>query len=498
MLDASLTEQVKAIKAGDYSATELTRAYLERIAAAQSLNCFISVLADSALAQAKRVDQQLGKRAGKPSGKLEALPLAGAAIAHKDIFCQAGTLSTAGSKMLSNFISPYDATVVSKLSAAGAVTLGKTNLDEFAMGSSNEHSHYGPTLNPWDPSRVPGGSSGGSAAAVAARLCSAATGTDTGGSIRQPAAFCGVTGLKPTYSRVSRWGMIAFGSSLDQAGPMARTAEDCALLLGCMAGVDPNDSTSAQRPVDDYMGQLQVPLAGVRVGRCPEFEQSLDASLAAALEQVAKEMESQGASFTEIQLPNTHLATSCYYLIASAECSANLARYDGVRFGHRCEAPQNLEDLYKRSRSQGFGQEVKNRILAGTFALSKGHYEDYYGKAQQVRRLIKQDFEQVFGQVDLLLAPTTPRTAFRLGELAENAGAMYYQDVFTVPASLAGLPALSLPAGFIDGLPIGAQLIGNYFDEARLLAAAHQVQQNTDWHLALPPQTAASQGGKQQ
>ena len=500
MLDLSLGSQAAGLRRGDFSATELASACLARVEAAAGLNCFISVLADEALAKAQAVDKALAgkKPAGKALGgkKGASLPLAGLPIAHKDIFCMAGTRTTAGSKMLDKFVAPYSATAVARLEAAGAIALGKTNMDEFAMGSSNESSHYGAARNPWDPERTPGGSSGGSAAAVAAGLCSAATGTDTGGSIRQPAAFCGITGLKPTYGRVSRWGMIAYGSSLDQAGPMARSAEDCARLLASMAGGDPRDSTCLDVPVDDYLGALQQPLAGLKVGRCPALEAGLAPAMAAPLEAVAKELEHQGARLAEISLPHAQLAIPCYYIIAPAECSANLARYDGVRFGHRCEAPQSMEDLYRRSRSQGFGAEVKRRILVGAFALSHGYYDAYYKKAQQVRRLIKQDFDQALAQVDLILAPVTPQCAFRLGELDGDPGALYQQDAFTIPASLAGLPALALPAGLVDDLPAGVQLIAGPCQEARLLAAAHQVQLNTGWHLQRPPAFGAGTGDK--
>ncbi len=473
LLHKTLSEQKRDLIAGEYSPLELTEAYLAAIEANAHLNSYITVLADTALDAAKSCDVNAGKLAGLP-------------IAHKDIFCQSGTRTSAGSKMLDNFVAPYDATVVERINAAGAIVLGKTNMDEFAMGSSNESSYYGSVKNPWDEARVPGGSSGGSAAAVAAGLCSAATGTDTGGSIRQPAAFCGITGMKPTYGRVSRWGMIAYGSSLDQAGPMARSAEDCALMLEVMAGHDAKDSTSSTTATEDYAGALNTPLEGLRFGRCETFEENLAAPIREKLDLVAAELEAQGAVAVEVSLPHAHLAIPSYYIIAPAECSANLSRFDGVRFGHRCSNPENIEDLYKRSRTEGFGQEVKNRIMVGAFALSAGYYDAYYRKAQQIRRLIKNDFLNTFAAVDLILAPTTPNVAFRLGEKTDDAQAMYQEDIFTIPVNLAGLPALSLPAGLHDGLPVGVQLIGNYFSEARLLSAAHQLQLTTDWHRHTP------------
>ncbi len=479
MLERSLRQQIDDLRKGEYSAVELTTACFQKLHQHKALNCFITLTEDQAMQAARQADVQRARG--------EVKPLQGVPIAHKDIFCTAGVRTTAGSRILDNFIAPYDATVVSNLASAGAVMLGKTNMDEFAMGSSNETSYYGKVLNPWNTEYVPGGSSGGSAAAVATGLCSAATGTDTGGSIRQPAAFCGITGLKPTYGRVSRWGMIAYASSLDQAGPLARSAEDCALLLGYMAGPDPRDSTSAARRVDDYMTPLKEPIGGLKIGLCQEFMASLDTEMASILSEVARELEQQGASIQDLSLPNATLAIPAYYIIAPAECSSNLSRYDGVRFGYRCPDPVNLEDLYKRSRSEGFGTEVKNRIMVGTFALSAGYYDAYYKKAQQVRRLIKNDFETAFNQVDVLLAPTTPGTAFRLGEKAGDPRAMYQQDIFTTASNLAGLPALSMPAGQLTELPIGAQLIGNYFEEATLLRVAHQYQQTTAWHQARPP-----------
>ena len=477
MINRSLSQQLDDLSKGEYSSVELTQTYLDRIENHQSLNAFISVSKD-VLEKARQADQL--RAAG------ERKPLLGIPLAHKDIFCEAGVRTTAGSKMLDNFISPYDSTVVSLLRNAGALSLGKTNMDEFAMGSSNESSYFGAVKNPWQVDRVPGGSSGGSAAAVAARLCAAATGTDTGGSIRQPAAFCGITGIKPTYGRVSRWGMIAYASSLDQAGPLATTAEDCALLLSAMAGMDEKDSTSSAVQVEDYSKALSQDLKGKKIGLCVEYMKGLDPQMSRIIEEAIDALSKLGAEFMDISLPTSPMAIPAYYIIAPAECSANLSRYDGVRFGYRCENPENLEDLYKRTRSESFGQEVKNRIMVGAFALSAGYYDAYYKKAQQVRRLIKNDFLEAFKSVDAILGPTTPGPAFKIGENADDPQAMYLQDIYTISANLAGLPAISLPAGFINDLPAGIQLIGHYFDEATLLNIGHQFQTHTDWHKQAP------------
>ncbi|WP_448507636.1 Asp-tRNA(Asn)/Glu-tRNA(Gln) amidotransferase subunit GatA [Immundisolibacter sp.] len=481
MLDQTLTEQAAALRRGDYSATELTAAYLARIDARDNaLNAFVTVTAEAAIQAAAAADAALASGC--------AGPLAGIPIAHKDIFCTDGVRTSCASRMLDNFIAPYDATVVERLAAAGAVMLGKTNMDEFAMGSSNETSFYGPVRNPWDLDRVPGGSSGGSAAAVAAGLCSAATGTDTGGSIRQPAALTGICGLKPTYGRVSRYGMVAFASSLDQAGPMARSAADMALLLQAMAGFDPRDSTSIDRPVPDYAAALEQPLTGLRVGLPAEyFNAGLDAAMGDAVRAALTELERLGAQLVDIRLPHTALSVPTYYVVAPAEASSNLARYDGVRYGYRAQNPVDLTDLYKRSRSEGFGAEVKRRILVGTYVLSAGYYDAYYLKAQRVRRLIREDFLTAFGQVDVIAAPTTPQPAFRLGEKQHDPVAMYLSDIYTIAANLAGLPALSVPCGLVQGLPVGLQLIGRDFDEARLLNVAHRYQQATDWHTRRAP-----------
>ena len=480
MHQKTLAEQAAGLKAGDYSSVELTRHYLQRISSLdEGINSFISITAEQALAQAAAADRRIAAGEGHP--------LTGIPIAHKDIFCTEGVRTSCGSRMLDNFISPYDATVVARLADAGAVMLGKTNMDEFAMGSSNETSYYGPVRNPWDPDCVPGGSSGGSAAAVAARLCAAATGTDTGGSIRQPAALTGITGLKPTYGRCSRYGMVAFASSLDQAGPMARTAEDAALLLAGMAGFDARDSTSADHPVDDYLGLLDRPIAGLRVGVVREFMQDgLDAGIAASTQAVINELQRQGAEIVEVSLPNVHLSVSAYYVVAPAECSSNLSRFDGVRYGHRCEEPRDLEDMYKRSRAEGFGAEVKRRIMIGTYALSAGFYDAYYLKAQKIRQLIAQDFREAFAQCDLIVSPTAPDTAFPIGAKSDDPVSMYLQDIYTIAVNLAGLPGMSIPAPLAGGMPVGFQLIGNLFDEARLLNVAHQLQQATDWHQQAP------------
>ena len=460
----------------EFSSTELTGLYLDRIEALDNTyNTYITVDAEQALAAAAMADARLANGTGDA--------LTGIPIAHKDIFCTSGMRTSCGSRMLDNFIPPYDATVIKKFGAAGAVILGKTNMDEFAMGSSNENSYYGPVKNPWDTSAVPGGSSGGSAAAVAAMLAPAATGTDTGGSIRQPAAFCGITGLKPTYGRVSRLGMVAFASSLDQAGPLARSAEDCAILLNAMAGHDKLDSTSSEQPVPDYTSDLDNPLQGLRIGLPREFfGEGLAASTAAAIEASLKELEAQGATLVEISLPHSKLTIPTYYIIAPAEASTNLSRFDGVRYGHRCSDPKDLHDLYTRTREEGFGDEVKRRILVGTYALSAGYYDAYYKKAQQVRRLIQQDYLDAFKHVDIIAGPTTPGPAFALGSKSNDPLAMYLEDVYTLAVNLAGLPGMSVPAGFVDNKPVGLQLIGQHFDEARLLNVAHRFQQATDWH----------------
>jgi aspartyl-tRNA(Asn)/glutamyl-tRNA(Gln) amidotransferase subunit A len=476
----TLAQIARGLAAKDFSSVELSEALLARIQALDpQLNSFITVTADQARVQAAAAD---ARRAAGENGAL-----LGAPIAHKDLFCTQGVLTTCASKILHNFKAPYDATVVEKLASAGAVSLGKLNMDEFAMGSANESSHYGAVKNPWDTSRVPGGSSGGSAAAVAAGLIPAATGTDTGGSIRQPAALTNLTGLKPTYGRVSRWGMIAYASSLDQGGPLARTAEDCALLLGAMAGFDAKDSTSVDQPVDDYLAALSQPLAGLRIGLPREyFGAGLDARIADKVLAVVEELKKLGATVKDISLPNMQHAIPAYYVIAPAEASSNLSRFDGVRFGYRCESPVNLEDLYKRSRGEGFGAEVKRRIMVGTYALSAGYYDAYYLKAQKIRRLIKNDFVGAFAEVDLILGPTTPNLAWKLGEKNADPVSAYLEDIYTITANLAGIPGLSMPAGFVDGLPVGVQLLAPYFQEARLLNVAHQYQQVTDWHTRTP------------
>ena len=477
---STVAELSTALARGDHSSRELTEVFLERIQGqGAALNAVITVTAEQALAAADAADRS--RAAG------EAGPLTGVPMVHKDIFCTRGVRTSCGSRMLDNFISPYNAHVVDRLAAAGMVCMGKANMDEFAMGSSNETSFYGPVKNPWDTAAVSGGSSGGSAAAVSGGLAPAATGTDTGGSIRQPAALCGITGLKPTYGRVSRYGMIAFASSLDQAGPMARTAEDCALLLEAMAGFDARDSTCVERDVPRYSQALGGDLKGVTIGLPKEyFGEGLDPTVASAIDAAIAEYRKLGAEFREISLANTHLAVPAYYVIAPAECSSNLSRFDGVRFGHRCDSPRDLEDLYKRSRGEGFGDEVQRRIMVGTYALSAGYYDAYYLKAQQVRRLIRDDFLQAFEDVDLILGPTSPTAAFNIGERSDDPVSMYLSDIYTIAVNLAGLPGISVPAGFADGRPVGLQLIGNYFDEARLLNAAHAYQQVTDWHTRVP------------
>ena len=481
MLDHSLRDIAAALRAGEYSSAELTDFYLERLRRLDpQLNAVITPCEPQARAAAQAADARLAAGEGGP--------LTGIPLLHKDIFCTRGVRTSCASRMLDGFEAPYDATVVERLAAAGMVMLGKTNMDEFAMGSSNETSYYGPCRNPWDTARVPGGSSGGSAAAVAAGLAPAATGTDTGGSIRQPAAMCGITGLKPTYGRVSRWGMIAFASSLDQGGPMARSAEDVALLLQAMAGFDERDSTSVQQPVPDYLAGLEQDLAGLRIGLPREyFGAGLDAGVGDVVTAALELLTARGATLVDIDLPSTHLVVPAYYAVAPAEASSNLARFDGVRYGYRAAQPTDLEDLYKRSRGEGFGAEVKRRILMGTYVLSAGYYDAYYLKAQRVRRLIRNELLAAFDQVDLIAGPTSPTTAFTLGDKSDDPVAMYLSDIYTIAANLAGLPALSMPAGFSDGLPVGLQLIGPHFAEDRLLAAAHACQQHSDWHLQQPP-----------
>ncbi|AIA76608.1 Asp-tRNA(Asn)/Glu-tRNA(Gln) amidotransferase subunit GatA [Halomonas sp. XH26] len=479
MHDKTVTQLAAALKSGELSSRELTSHFLQRIEQADgTLNSFITVTAEQALDQAEAADN--ARAAGK-AGKLTGIP-----FALKDIFCTQGVKTSCGSKMLDNFIAPYNATVVEKLNAAGTISLGKTNMDEFAMGSSNENSYFGAVKNPWDLTAVPGGSSGGSAAAVAAGLVPAAMGTDTGGSIRQPAAFCGITGLKPTYGRVSRYGIIAYASSLDQAGPMAKSAEDCAHLLNVIAGHDVRDSTSVARGVPDYTETLNAPLSGLKIGLPKEyFGDGLDADVEKAVREAVKVYESLGATVREVSLPHTHYAIPAYYVIAPAEASSNLSRYDGVRFGHRCDAPADLIDLYTRSRAEGFGDEVKRRILIGTHTLSEGFFDAYYTKAQKVRRLIRQDFLDAFEDVDVLMGPASPTPAFDLGAKKDPVS-MYLQDIYTIAVNLAGIPGISVPAGFSNGRPVGLQILGTHFAEAQLLNVAHQFQQATDWHLQRP------------
>ena len=479
MIEKTAAELSKKLDNGEVSSVELTRSYLDRIKKYnEELNAYITVCEESALAQAKAADE---KRANNDSS-----PLLGVPLAHKDIFCTNGVTTTCGSRMLHNFIAPYDATVVQKFNDTGAVMLGKTNMDEFAMGSSNETSFFGPVRNPWDTNRVPGGSSGGSAAAVAADLCAMATGTDTGGSIRQPAAFCGTTGFKPSYGRVSRWGMIAFASSLDQAGSLTKSAEDAALMTNVMAGLDKKDSTSIEKPVKDYAATLNDSIEGLKIGIPKQhFAEGLAVDVEKGIREALSEFEKLGASITEVDLPNNHLSISAYYVVAPAEASANLSRYDGVRYGYRCANPVDLEDMYKRTRSEGFGDEVKRRILVGTYALSAGYYDAYYRKAQKIRRLIKNDFVETFKEVDVIIGPTSPHTAFELGAKTDPV-TMYLEDIYTIAVNLAGLPAISIPAGIVNGLPLGMHIVGKDFDEAKVLNVAHQFQQQTDWHRQKP------------
>ncbi len=481
MHKASVAELSAALKARKFSSEELVRAHLARIHAQDSeLNSFITITETEALAAASQADRLIA--AG------EAGPLTGIPLAHKDIFCTRGVRTSCGSKMLDNFVPPYDATVVEKIANAGMVVLGKTNMDEFAMGSSNENSYYGAARNPWDTSRVPGGSSGGSAAAVAARMTPLATCTDTGGSIRQPASLCGITGLKPTYGRVSRYGMVAFASSLDQGGIMGRSAEDTAWLLSAMAGFDPKDSTSVDRPVDDYVGGLNQSIEGLTIGLPREhFGEGLDPEVGAVVEAAIRQYEKLGAKVKEIDLPNSPLSVPAYYVVAPAECSSNLSRFDGVRYGYRAKHTKNLQDLYTRSRGEAFGEEVQRRIMIGTYALSTGYYDAYYLKAQKIRRLISNDFRQAFSEVDVIMGPTSPTTAFPLGERTDDPITMYLSDIYTIGVNLAGLTGMSIPAGFAGGLPVGLQIIGNYFEEARILSVAHRYQQVTDWHTQAPP-----------
>ena len=473
MHNLSIAEIKQALISKDFSSVEITQHFLDRINKFDpTYNAFITTLEDQALSDARNADQAL---ATSNHGLL------------KDLFCTMGVKTSCGSKMLDNFVAPYDATVVEKLGHAGVVCLGKTNMDEFAMGSSNETSFHGAVKNPWHTDSVPGGSSGGSAASVAARLTPGATATDTGGSIRQPAALCGITGLKPTYGRVSRWGMVAFASSLDQAGPMAGSAEDCAYLLQAMSGFDSKDSTSTNREIDDFIGDLEQSLEGKKIGVPSEFfDDGLDPDVAKVVQEALKEYEKMGATLVEISLPHSHLAVPTYYVIAPAEASANLSRFDGVRYGHRCSDPEDLMDLYCRSRAEGFGEEVQRRIMVGAYVLSAGYYDAYYRKAQQVRRLITNDFVAAFDKVDIIAGPACPTTAFEFGAKTDNPVEMYLQDIYTISVNLAGLPGMALPCGFVSDKPVGLQLIGNYWREGEILSAAHQYQQQTDWHKQRP------------
>ena len=484
MLNSTLSELSGALERRAVSSVELTQLFLDRVARLNgALNAFITVDAERSLSEARAADQ---RRAAGAAG-----PLTGIPVAHKDIYCTRGMLTTCGSKMLANFVSPYDAHVIERFAGAGAVLLGKTNMDEFAMGSSNESSFFGPVRNPWNRACVPGGSSGGSATAVAARLAPAATGTDTGGSIRQPAAFTGVCGLKPTYGVVSRYGMVAFASSLDQGGPMAKSAQDLALLMNVMAGHDARDSTSLARDAEDYTCGLQATLAGLRIGLPREyFGAGCAPDVLARVREAIAWFETQGATLIDLELPNSRLALPAYYVIAPAEASSNLSRFDGVRYGHRARDYGDLADMYCRSRAEGFGAEVKRRILIGTYVLSHGYYDAYYLQAQKVRRLVARDFAEAFARCDVIMGPTAPSTAFALGANVEDPVQMYLNDIYTIPAPLAGLPALSIPCGFdAKGLPVGLQLTGNHFAEAKLLGAAHRYQQATDWHLRIPTET---------
>ena len=478
--EKTLSELAAGLEGGEFTSVEIAENLLGRIAAEdEKLNALITVTGEQALAAAAKADAD---RAAGKGGALNGLP-----IIHKDIFCTRGIRTSCGSKMLDNFISPYDATVVERLADAGAVVLGKSNMDEFAMGSSNETSYYGPVCNPWDLERTPGGSSGGSAAAVAARFAPAATATDTGGSIRQPAALTGTLGIKPTYGRVSRYGMIAFASSLDQAGVITRTAEDAARLLGVMAGFDERDSTCIDEPVPDYVAALGESVKGLKIGVVRQhFDEGLDADTGARVKEAIAALESLGATAVEVDMPNIDLSVPTYYVVAPAECSSNLSRFDGVRFGHRAENVEDLHDLYFRSRGEGFGDEVKRRIMTGTYVLSAGYYDAYYLKAQLVRHLIADDFKKAFEDVDVIAGPTAPSPAFKLGDKVDDPITMYLNDIYTIGANLGGFPGLSVPCGFVDGLPVGLHLVGHHFDESTLLRCAHAYQQATDWHTHCP------------
>ena len=480
MHNYTIAKLIKGLQNKEFSSVELTQHFLDRISQLNDdYNAVITVTSEQALSAAVLADQRLATG--------DAPAMCGVPILHKDIFCTNGVRTSCGSKMLDNFVPPYDATVVENFARDGAVMLGKTNMDEFAMGSSNETSFYGPVKNPWAMDSVPGGSSGGSAAAIAARLAPGATATDTGGSIRQPAALCGISGLKPTYGRVSRWGMIAFASSLDQAGPMARTAEDCAIMLNCMASFDEKDSTSVNQSIPDYTASLDNSVKGLKIGIPKEyFSEGLDPGTEIAVRKALADFETQGAQLVEISLPNSHLSVPAYYVIAPAEASANLSRFDGVKYGYRCDDPKDLQDMYCRSRTEGFGEEVQRRILIGTYCLSAGYYDAYYGKAQQVRQLIQQDFSDAFKSVDLIMGPTCPSPAFKFGAKGDDPVAMYLEDIYTIATNLAGLPGMSVPCGMVEKKPVGLQIIGNYFDEARMLNVAHQFQQITDWHNQAP------------
>ena len=482
MITKTLAELSAGLNAGDFSSVELTQYFLDRISKYDGdLNSFITVTEEQALAGAKNADEQI---AAGSAGALTGIP-----IAYKDLFCTDGIRTTCASKMLDNFIAPYNATAVEKLTEAGMPMLGKTNMDEFAMGSSNENSYYGAVKNPWDLERVPGGSSGGSAAAVCAKLAPVALGTDTGGSIRQPASLTGITGIKPTYGRVSRFGMIAYASSLDQGGVFGASAEDCALVLGAMSGFDSKDSTSVDRDVPDFSANLNDSLQGLKIGVPKEFlGEGLDSNIAKVIEEALDEYKKMGAEIVEISLPNTHLAIPSYYVIAPAEASSNLSRFDGVRYGYRCDDPKDLTDMYMRSRGEGFGTEVKRRIMTGTYALSAGYYDAYYLKAQKIRRLISNDFKQAFEQVDVIMGPVSPETAFKIGEKTDDPISMYLADIYTLSLNLAGLPGMSIPAGEVNNMPVGLQIIGNYFEEGKMLNIAHQYQQVTDYHKLTPIQ----------